>query len=533
MPFLNKDSVSQTQELIFLKEEFPKLVDTLRNKKMLPALVFVFDRTYCTDLTKEAKDSMMMEIKLIVQTPEYKAQEAERKKIEVAEMKLMKAEQKKADKKANASGDPNVTSLVKANLGGSSCDALKEYWNKFPNQTLISKNYLSDEDATYLLERIQGNTDFINLMKFGISYHHAGNDNKMRSATEMMFREKFLNLVVSTTTLAQGIHMPCQTVVFAGDSVFLNSLSFHQCSGRAGRRGFDTEGKVIFFGLKESKISRLLNSNLPLIFGNTPISISLILRLFSFTCDDLKDDDRKDAVARAIGCLRNPLVTHRLKHINIQLQGFFLYASDFLLKQEFIDENGHPVGFAGLAAHLSYQEPYNFVFCHLLQAGVLHKLITRNSKMEITEDSLHALMTTVAFLFGRFKKVYPGQNQAVLPKLPTEVAESLQGFSKVLNRTYRNYITTVATLTSPTAAQVSLPLSGLQYECKLGGEVEPLAEQAGVTRTDDGDNEKICSNLRADILSDTMPEINPKAPVNGAALAFYKSGAWIFVYQKF
>ena len=48
-------------------------------------------------------------------------------------------------------------------------------------------------------------------MKYGISWHHAGNNAKMRNATEMLFREKFLNVVIATTTLAQGIHMPCRS----------------------------------------------------------------------------------------------------------------------------------------------------------------------------------------------------------------------------------------------------------------------------------------------------------------------------------
>ena len=37
-----------------------------------------------------------------------------------------------------------------------------------------------------------------------------------------------LQVVVATGTLALGIHMPCKTVVFAGDSLYLNSVQYRQ-----------------------------------------------------------------------------------------------------------------------------------------------------------------------------------------------------------------------------------------------------------------------------------------------------------------
>ncbi|XP_020629142.1 probable ATP-dependent RNA helicase DDX60 [Orbicella faveolata] len=69
---------------------------------------------------------------------------------------------------------------------------------------------------------------FRRALKRGVSYHHAGLGNRKRSCVEMLFRKKCLQVVAATGTLALGIHMPCKTVVFAGDSPFLNSLQYRQ-----------------------------------------------------------------------------------------------------------------------------------------------------------------------------------------------------------------------------------------------------------------------------------------------------------------
>ena len=75
-------------------------------------------------------------------------------------------------------------------------------------------------------------------------------------------------MVIATGTLALGINMPCVTTVFSGDSVFLTALNFRQASGRAGRRGFDLLGNVVFHCIDDSKMNRLLSSRLPVrVFG--------------------------------------------------------------------------------------------------------------------------------------------------------------------------------------------------------------------------------------------------------------------------
>ena len=74
--------------------------------------------------------------------------------------------------------------------------------------------------------------------------------------------------------------MPCKTVVFAGDDVHLNALSYRQMSGRAGRRGFDKLGRIVFFGIPDAKINRLLTGDLQTLQGNFPVTTSLVQRSF-------------------------------------------------------------------------------------------------------------------------------------------------------------------------------------------------------------------------------------------------------------
>lgn len=119
---------------------------------------------------------------------------------------------------------------------------------------------------------------------------------RYRVAVELMFRTGDLTVVFATQTLAQGIHAPARSVVLVHDAVsFLTPTSLRQMTGRAGRRGYDLIGQVVFYGVQYRRIRQLLHSRVPQIrgwffglfvcccvdgfSGGFPLSASLALRL--------------------------------------------------------------------------------------------------------------------------------------------------------------------------------------------------------------------------------------------------------------
>ena len=71
---------------------------------------------------------------------------------------------------------------------------------------------------------------------------------------QRLAQDGILGIVFSDISLAYGVNMPFRTVVFCQDHPELNSLVAKQMAGRAGRRGMDTQGNLVYYNLPQSKI---------------------------------------------------------------------------------------------------------------------------------------------------------------------------------------------------------------------------------------------------------------------------------------
>ena len=110
---------------------------------------------------------------------------------------------------------------------------------------------ISDEDLDTL-----GYFEWLESLERGFASHHAGMLPAFKEVVEELFLRKLVRVVFATETLALGINMPARTVVlerldkYNGESrVNITAGEYTQLTGRAGRRGIDTEGhSVVLWG---------------------------------------------------------------------------------------------------------------------------------------------------------------------------------------------------------------------------------------------------------------------------------------------
>ena len=90
------------------------------------------------------------------------------------------------------------------------------------------------------------------LLGCGVGVHHAGMLPRYRLLVEKLAQQGLLPVICGTDTLGVGINVPIHTVLLTALTKYdghrmrrLRAREFHQIAGRAGRSGFDTEGRVI------------------------------------------------------------------------------------------------------------------------------------------------------------------------------------------------------------------------------------------------------------------------------------------------
>lgn len=289
----------------------------------------------------------------------------------------------------------------------------------------------------------------------------------------MLFRKGYLTVVIATGTLALGINMPCKTVVFTGDSVFLTALNYRQASGRAGRRGFDVLGNVVFHGIPPKRALEIMSARLPDLRGQFPTSVTLVLRLFGL----LHGTDNSEYASNAVKSL---LTQTRLylggPSAQMSIEHHLRFSIDYLRRQQLLSKDGTPLNFSGLIGHLYFTENAVFAFHSLLRGGYFHSLCAAISDTSEQSDIVLEILLVLTHLFCRIpcyryqdkswlkKAVHRSPSLVLLPELPQAAALVLKKHNRETLDIFQNYVSTYTSQHLSSTPDIQLPFTNHNVE---------------------------------------------------------------------
>jgi superfamily II RNA helicase len=141
------------------------------------------------------------------------------------------------------------------------------------------------------LEKVPQYHQIYDLLCRGIAFHHSGLLPLLKEIIEVLFSKGYVKIMFCTETFAVGLNMPTKTVLFAGYKKYdeqtggmrmLRNDEYIQMAGRAGRRGKDDKGVVIYLPDREpvepSEMKTMMKGNKPPIQSRMDFHYDFILK---------------------------------------------------------------------------------------------------------------------------------------------------------------------------------------------------------------------------------------------------------------
>lgn len=269
--------------------------------------------------------------------------------------------------------------------------------------------------------------------------------------------------------------MPCKTVVFYGDSVYLTALNYHQAAGRAGRRGFDLLGNVVFAGMSQERVYEIMSSRLPDLRGHFPLSTTLILRTFSL----LHNTDNSEYADRAIKSLLSQTRLYLGGPADqLSIKHHVRFSIEYLRRQHLLGSDGAPLNFAGLVGHLYHTENAVFAFHSLLKEGYFHSLC--DEYYAAKEKTLLKIVLVLSHIFCRFpvgdisskwrESIRLSSSLVLLPDLPDAALQILRNHNGSTLQIFKNYTSAFVDQHLVDQPDQSLPFTAIEVRGLINGE---------------------------------------------------------------
>lgn len=125
----------------------------------------------------------------------------------------------------------------------------------------------NSQALVFMNTRSETETMKINMEKDGlrglVEFHHAGLEDKEKTAREDKFKRGEIKILLSTTTLSAGINLPASFVIIYNPTMpglsnqsFISVISYNQMAGRAGRIGMSDKGVCFILAENTKEIEK-------------------------------------------------------------------------------------------------------------------------------------------------------------------------------------------------------------------------------------------------------------------------------------
>ncbi|KAF3077509.1 hypothetical protein CFAM422_000070 [Trichoderma lentiforme] len=425
------------------------LVVDLHKQDALPALVFHYDTRGCERIAK------LICAMLVESEKEWKNNSAEwAQKLKDYEVwkRSEGSQQSRRVVQRNRGDGGDDSRMSKQEQLREEANVETSRWASFNPNTPLDRFSFADTtkmqtlEAKEMIRPLRGVVDVLLLaaLQRGVGVHHSSLNREYRQVVEVMFRKGYLRVVVATGTLALGINMPCKTVIFHEDSVFLTAQNFRQASGRAGRRGFDLLGNIVFNQIPRERVYEIMSARLPGLNGQFPISTTLVLRLFSLLHGS---DNCQFAVTMVQSLLSQTRLYLGGPESEMSIKHHVRFSIEYLRRQNLLSATGVPINFASIIGHLYFMENAVFAFHSLLRGGYFHQLCS-----DIYKNPDRVLLEMMLVLSHLFVRIPVKENAKLveiaktsssvifLPPLPQEAESLLIRHNKETLSIFKRYV---------------------------------------------------------------------------------------------
>ncbi|KNC77430.1 hypothetical protein SARC_10109 [Sphaeroforma arctica JP610] len=292
----------------------------------------------------------------------------------------------------------------------------------------------------------------------GIAMHHSGLNKAYRDMVEAFIRSGIITVVIATKSLAVGVNFPIRTSVFLDSGRYMDSTSFKQMCGRAGRRGFDDCGYVVTIGLHLAHLATLVIApaqklNIPHGLDVNSLLRIMIMRQGKPLGTKKSIDTATENSSYVQNVVKRWMLVPQQSTVSLTTTGAmwgYHFFHQLLYRLKLVDGYSNPIGLAGLVSHCGEHYPANLAFAYMLLTGSLSSVLVVDNKPGAissptsNNERLRALSLVYVSVMSHTMKWHDhGETDRTvaaytLPQVPPNVQEGLAQYNRLVHSTFRD-----------------------------------------------------------------------------------------------